>query len=99
VSNPVGLVKSLHTSPASEELTVVENEDLTTDTTYVDTGQLPPVKYLSRKEAWDMFDGLARRHAGMSGSEFIRAWDSGEFDDDPEQVIVAAMMIDVVRDR
>jgi hypothetical protein len=99
VSSPVGLVESLHTSSASEERTVVENEDLTTDTTYVDTGELPPVRYLTHEEAWQMFDGMAKRYAGMRGSDFIRAWDAGEFDDDPERVIVVAMMIDVVRDR
>jgi hypothetical protein len=100
VSNPVGLVESLHTSSASEERTVVENEDLTTDTTYVDTGQLPPVRYLTHEEAWQMFDRQARHHFDMTGEEFIRAWESGEFDDDPDAPNVqwvAMMMTEPVK--
>jgi hypothetical protein len=77
---------------------MVENEDLTTEPTFIDTSDLPPVRHLTYEEAWEMFDGMAHRYAGMSGDEFIRAWDAGEFDDDPEPVMIVAMMIDVIRE-
>lgn len=63
---------------------MVENEDLTTESTYIDTVDLPPVRYLTHAEAWDMFDQAARRYFDLSGEQFIRAWESGEFDSDPD---------------
>lgn len=63
---------------------MVENEDLATDNQHIDSQQLPPVRYLSREEAWEMFDKQARRYFDMSGAEFIRDWEAGEFDDDPD---------------
>jgi hypothetical protein len=43
------------------------------------------IHMLSRDEARSMFDRQAHRYANMSGDEFIRAWDAGEFDDRVEQ--------------
>lgn len=43
--------------------------------------ELPPVKVLTREEARAYFDAEARRMMGMSGEEFLRRLDSGEFDD------------------
>ena len=40
---------------------------------------------LSRDEGRALFDRQARYHLGMSGDEFIRAWNAGEFDDDPDR--------------
>lgn len=42
---------------------------------------------LPREQAVALFDGEARRLAGMSGDEFLKKWDAGEFrdlDDTPE---------------
>ncbi len=46
-----------------------------------------------------IFDEAARCHLGMSGDEFLRRWDAGEFADDPDrpEVIDVAMMIPLVR--
>lgn len=63
---------------------MVENEDLVPANQHIDTEQLPPVRYLSQQEAWEMFDRQARQCLDMSGEEFIRAWEAGEFDDDPD---------------
>ncbi len=37
------------------------------------------------EERWDIFDGAARHYLHMSGEEFIREWDAGEFAEDPDQ--------------
>lgn len=34
---------------------------------------------LSRDEAAEAFDAVARREMGISGTEFLRRWDAGEF--------------------
>ncbi|CAN5814232.1 hypothetical protein BH20CHL1_BH20CHL1_10540 [soil metagenome] len=39
---------------------------------------------MSTEEGKEMFDSLARSSMNMTGDEFIRAWESGEFDDQPE---------------
>lgn len=38
------------------------------------------VHYLSREEGRALFDAQAREQMGMSGDEFIRRWEAGEFD-------------------
>jgi hypothetical protein len=40
--------------------------------------RLPEVRELTREEGQKLFDDLARRYMGMSGEEFLRAWDAGE---------------------
>ena len=48
---------------------------------------LPPAIELSREEARAFFDEQARKLMGMSGDEFLRRYDAGEFDeqfDDPD---------------
>ena len=45
---------------------------------------LPPetasrVRELTREEGHQLFDRAARRHLGISGEEFIRRWDAGEY--------------------
>jgi hypothetical protein len=41
---------------------------------------VPPI--LSRHEAFQIFDAEVRRlMGGMSGEEFMRRWDAGEFDE------------------
>jgi hypothetical protein len=42
---------------------------------------LPPVKELTPEEARAYFDAQARRLLGMSGEDFLRRLDAGDFDD------------------
>lgn len=57
------------------------------------------IRQLSRDEARALFDLQARRLLGMSGDEFIRAWESGQLDDQVERPEVArvAMLIPLGR--
>ena len=34
---------------------------------------------MSEQEAGEVFDGIARRELGVSGPEFLRRWDAGEY--------------------
>ncbi len=40
---------------------------------------------LNDDEYWESFDETARWSLGMSGEEFLRRWDEGEWNDDPDQ--------------
>ena len=45
-----------------------------------------PAHELTHEEGWEWFDREARARLGMSGEEFLRAWDAGEIDPlDPER--------------
>lgn len=57
------------------------------------------VPALTPEEAHALFDRLARRYLQMSGEEFIRAWDAGEFDQNPDRpaVMRVAMLLPLVR--
>jgi hypothetical protein len=37
-------------------------------------------KFLTPEEEWHVFDHQARRLLDMSGEEFLRRWNAGEFD-------------------
>lgn len=50
-------------------------------TTETDPLTLPPVVELTPEEAWAGFDHACRRRLGMSGEEFVRRLDAGDFDD------------------
>lgn len=55
-------------------------------TTETEPTTLPPVVELSPEEARLDFDATARRHLDMTGEEFLRRLDAGEFEpiiDDP----------------
>lgn len=54
---------------------------------------------MSVEEGEAMFDSLARSSMNMSGEEFIRAWESGEFDNQPEtpEVIRLVLLIPFTR--
>lgn len=60
---------------------------------------LPPVRFLTQEEAREMFDQQARRELNMSGEEFLRAWNAGEFDDDPDrpEVMRVVMLLPFAR--
>jgi hypothetical protein len=52
------------------------------------------VRYVTPEERWATFDRAARHYLHMSGAEFIRAWDAGEFAEDPDQpAIVRVYML------
>jgi hypothetical protein len=45
-----------------------------------DTGETNGIRYLSDDEAREAFDKDARRLLGISGEEFLRRYDAGEYD-------------------
>lgn len=58
----------------------------------------------SDEEAWEIFDQDARHELGISGEEFLRRWDNGEYrdtQDDREgwKVMRVAMMLPFARPR
>jgi hypothetical protein len=61
--------------------------------------RLPEVQVLTPEEAKALFDRRARYYLHMSGEEFLRAWDAGEFDDDPDrpEVIRVVMLLPFAR--
>ena len=54
---------------------------------------------LSRAAEERLFDRAARRYLGMSGQDFITAWESGTFDANPDQsdVMYVAMLLPLVQ--
>ena len=56
------------------------------------------IRRLSRGEGRKVFDRQARRHLRMSGAEFIRRWDAGEFkESDRPEVVQVAMLLPLGR--
>jgi hypothetical protein len=49
------------------------------------------VRELSPEEGRKLFDEAARFYLNISGDEFIRAWEAGEYDDDPDRSEVMSM--------
>lgn len=52
------------------------------------TTAVPTYRELTREEARDLFDELARHHLNMTGEEFLRAWDAGQIQLEPERPAV-----------
>jgi hypothetical protein len=53
------------------------------------------IRVLSRGEGRRLLDRQARRHLGVSGEEFVRRWETGQFDsrrDRPEVMRVASLL-------
>jgi hypothetical protein len=48
--------------------------------------ELPPMIWMTQEEAREEFDLEARRVAGVSGDEFIRRLDAGEYDGTPDDL-------------
>ncbi|HZQ35126.1 MAG TPA: hypothetical protein VFD32_04275 [Dehalococcoidia bacterium] len=46
--------------------------------------RLPKVEFLSPEESRALFDENARRELGISGDEFIAAWNRGDYNFDPD---------------
>ena len=66
--------------------------------TDVDSG----IRFLDDDEARQQFDRQARRLLGLSGEEFLRRYDAGEYDTDLDDrqsraVMKLAMLTDLVR--
>jgi len=66
------------------------------------TETVPAVRWLSDDEARAEFDAEARHWLGVSGEEFLRRWDAGEYRDvfDDEEhpgVLMVATLIPWVR--
>ncbi len=57
------------------------------------------INEVSAEEGRAIFDQAARRYLGMSGEEFIKAWNAGKFDDDPDrpEVMRVAMLLPFAR--
>ncbi|MBI4579705.1 MAG: hypothetical protein HY718_08390 [Planctomycetes bacterium] len=53
------------------------------------------IRELTREQARALLDRQARRYLGMGGDEFVRKWDAGEFDDNPDrpEVMRVAMLL------
>lgn len=45
----------------------------------IKTAAAVKVRRLTAREARRLFDREARRHLGISGQEFLRRWDTGQF--------------------
>jgi hypothetical protein len=39
------------------------------------------VVYVDSRESADLFDQIAHKYMGISGTEFLARWDAGEFED------------------
>ncbi len=60
------------------------------------------IRFLDDDEARELFDRQARRLMGMSGDEFLRRYDDGEYNrplEDPEEenIMIMLMMLDFAR--
>ena len=58
---------------------------------------------LSKEESRELFDRQAERYLGISGNEFLRGWDAGEYGDPDDRsknapgVMRLAMLLPFVR--
>jgi hypothetical protein len=61
------------------------------------------IRELNDEEARELFDRSARHHLGISGEEFLRRWDAGEYDDpddrskNPPEVMAVASLLPFAR--
>ena len=69
----------------------------TTVDTDTDADLLPPVIEMTVEESWAFFDDKARTLLGISGAEFHRRWNAGEYDeiadDSPWDVMYLSMFL------
>lgn len=59
---------------------------------------IPGVVELTREEGRALFDRHARELLGISGEEFLRRYDAGEFDECAEEVVELRMLIPFFRE-
>jgi hypothetical protein len=57
------------------------------------------IRELTREEGPALLDREAQRYLGISGEEFIRVWEAGKFDDDPDRpdVMYVAMLLPLAK--
>lgn len=64
---------------------------------YVDPDEIPGIEFVSVEEGRRIFDRRAQMELGISGEEFLRRWDAGEYplpiDDDTEGRKIARLMM------
>lgn len=48
---------------------------------------------ISADEAWDIFDERAQDLLGVSASEFVQAWENGEYADDVDTDVMRVAML------
>jgi hypothetical protein len=49
-----------------------------------DPDEIPGIHFTTREEALAIFDSEARKVLGISGEEFLRRWDAGEYQPVPD---------------
>lgn len=82
---------------------MVARPDATHDAFIKSLEDIPGVHVMTREEGIALFDRDARRALGISGEEFLRRWDAGEYQPVPDTVEgraieQLAVMIPFVRD-
>lgn len=57
------------------------------------------IREVTLEEGRALIDRLARRHLGISGEAFMRAWEAGELDDQAErpEIVHLAMLLPLAR--
>lgn len=55
-------------------------------------GDREHVRYLTDDEGKHLFDEAVRREMGISGEEFLRRWDAGEWRDDPDHEPIMGLL-------
>ncbi len=57
------------------------------------------IKELTLEEGWELLDKQARKYLNMSGKEFVKKWEAGDFDEDPDQpeLMRLAMLLPFVK--
>lgn len=55
--------------------------------------QIAPEHYRTAEESREVFDRAAHRYLGMSGDEFLTAWDAGEFEDVERPEVAQVVML------
>ena len=66
---------------------------------YVATKENGHVRDLTEGQAWELFDNAAEFFLQIDGKEFIRRWESGYYDDNPDDpdVVDVATLLPLVR--
>jgi hypothetical protein len=55
--------------------------------------QIAPEHYRTAEESREVFDRATHRYLGMSGDEFVAAWDAGEFEDVERPEVAQVVML------
>jgi len=57
------------------------------------------VRELTLEQGWDLLDKQASKYLGISGKEFVKRWEAGKYDEDPDQpeLMRLAMLLPFVK--